>query len=434
MATTDFNKLSKELSGKTGFAGSFLLVLIIFLIATTLVWSHFTELDNVTRGQGKIVSSMQNQLVQASEGGVLKANFIREGQRVIAKQLLFEIDPIDAKTAYNQAKQRLSSLKIQQIRLESEISGVELVFGQELIEAAPSVVETEKSLFLARKADLQAQLSVLKEQFNQRTQQISEIDVTVKTAQDTLGLVEEQIAIIEPLVTAGLSSETELLSLRRQAKDFQGRAESSATSLKRVGSSIAETEEQISSVIQSFSTDSQAQLSRIISEIAEVDSRIPVLEDRVERTSIRSPVDGIINRLNIRTIGGFVRPGDVLVELVPIGDKLIVEASIDPKDIAYIRPDQDVRISLTAYDASRYGNIRGKILKVSADASLDPNTNISSYKVDVSLETSLYEDDGSEVEVFPGMVASIDVLAGKRTVLEYFWQPMAKVKERAFTD
>ena len=145
-------------------------------------------------------------------------------------------------------------------------------------------------------------------------------------------------------------------------------------------------------------------------------------------------MDGIINRLNIRTIGGFVRPGDVLVELVPIGDKLIVEASIDPKDIAYIRPDQDVRISLTAYDASRYGNIRGKILKVSADASLDPNTNISSYKVDVSLETSLYEDDGSEVEVFPGMVASIDVLAGKRTVLEYFWQPMAKVKERAFTD
>jgi adhesin transport system membrane fusion protein len=434
MATTDFNKLSKEMSGKSGLAGSFLLVLIISLIIVTLVWSHLTEIDNVTRGGGKVVSSMQNQLVQASEGGVLKAIFIKEGEKVVEKQLLFEIDPIDAKTAYDQAKQRLDSFKIQQIRLSAEISGEELFFGNELISAAPTVVETEKALFLARKANLKAQLSVLEEQLNQRSQQISEVGVQIKTARDTLALVDEQIAIINPLVSAGLSSETDLLSLKRQAKDFEGAEQSAVASLTRLDSSIAEIEEQISSAMQSYSTESQSQLSQIVSQMAELESRIPVLEDRVERTLVKSPVDGIINRLNVRTIGGFVKPGDVLVELVPIGDLLIVEANIDPKDIAYIRPDQEVRISLTAYDASRYGTIDGKVLKVSADASQDPNSGLTAYKVDVSLASSLYEDDGSTVEIFPGMVASIDVLAGKRTVLEYFWQPMAKVKERAFKD
>ncbi len=133
-------------------------------------------------------------------------------------------------------------------------------------------------------------------------------------------------------------------------------------------------------------------------------------------------------------MGGFVKPGDIILEIVPTGDDLIVEGKIDPKDIAYIQPEQDVRISLTAYDASRYGTIDGKVLKVSPDAVDDKATGMSFYVVDVSIDTLLYEDDGSAIEVLPGMVASVDVLAGKRTILDYFWQPMAKVKERAFRD
>jgi len=165
-----------------------------------------------------------------------------------------------------------------------------------------------------------------------------------------------------------------------------------------------------------------------------VESRIPALEDRLARTQLKSPVDGVINRLNFETLGGFVKPGDIVLEIVPTGDDLIVEGKIDPKDIAYIQPKQAVRISLTAYDASRYGTIDGEVLKVSADAVEDKATGATYYLVDVSIDTTLYEDDGSEIEILPGMVASVDVLAGKRTILDYLWQPMAKVKERAFTD
>ena len=434
MPATDFNKLSKELSGSTGILGSLLLFVIIALICILLFWANVTELDNVTRGQGKIVSSLQNQLVQASEGGVIKARFVETSQKVEKGELLFEIDPIDAKTSYDQALQRLTSLRIQEIRLSSEVLGEEPEFSGNLVDMSPTVVTVEKALFSARKADLNAQLSVLKQQLAQRKQQLNEVDVTIETTSETLQFVEKQISIVEPLVKLQQYPETELLTLQRQAKDFEGKIESAIASKYRFQTSILEVQDQISSAKQSYTTKSQSELSEIISQIAEVESRIPALKDRVARTQLKSPVQGVINRLNFETIGGFVKPGDIILEIVPTGDDLIVEGKIDPKDIAYIQPKQAVRISLTAYDASRYGTIDGEVLRVSADAVEDKATGLSHYLVDVSIDSTLYEDDGSEIEILPGMVASIDVLAGKRTIFDYIWQPMLKVKERAFTD
>ena len=434
MPATDFNKLSKELSGSTGILGSLLLFVIIALICILLFWANVTELDNVTRGQGKIVSSLQNQLVQASEGGVIKARFVETSQKVEKGELLFEIDPIDAKTSYDQALQRLTSLRIQEIRLSSEVLGEEPEFSANLVDMSPTVVTVEKALFSARKADLNAQLSVLKQQLTQRKQQLNEVDVTIETTSETLQFVEKQISIVEPLVKLQQYPETELLTLQRQAKDFEGKIESAIASKYRFQTSILEVQDQISSAKQSYTTKSQSELSEIISQIAEVESRIPALKDRVARTQLKSPVQGVINRLNFETIGGFVKPGDIILEIVPTGDDLIVEGKIDPKDIAYIQPKQAVRISLTAYDASRYGTIDGEVLRVSADAVEDKATGLSHYLVDVSIDSTLYEDDGSEIEILPGMVASIDVLAGKRTIFDYIWQPMLKVKERAFTD
>ncbi len=434
MVETDFNKLSRELSGKSGFAGSFLLFLIIALIVILLVWANVTELDNVTRGTGKIVSSTQNQMVQTSERGVLKATYVDKGQQVKKDDLLYEIDPIEAKADLELMQRRFASLEIQKERLLSEISGVDPDFRDDLTEFSPNVVSSEMALFLARRADLSAQISVLEQQRAQSEQQIKEINVLINTAVDTLSLVNEQISIIKPLVEANLAPETDLLALRRQEKDFEGKRDSAAASLVRSESSLREIEDKIKAAFQSFTTKSQGELAKVITEIAEIESKIPAMENRVVRTQIRSPVDGIINQVNFTTLGGFLNTGDVVAEIVPIGDDLIVEGQIDPKDIAYIKPDQDVRISLTAYDASRYGTIDGKVLKVSADAVLDTQLNTSMYVVEVSMDSYLFEDDGTQVEVLPGMVASIDVLAGKRTILEYFWRPMVKVKERAFRD
>ncbi len=434
METTDFKKLSKELSGKGGFFGSLLLFLIIILVTVLLIWANVTELDNVTRGQGRVVSALPNQSVQGSESGVIKARYVDEGDIVKKNDLLFEIDPIDSKTMLEQAEQKLASLRIQRTRLFAEISGDELVFDADLISLSPAVVVSEKSLYAARRADLEAQEAVLKQQLAQRNQNIQEVDVNIKTADETLDLVRDQIRIMEPMVKAGLSPETDLLSLKRQARDFEGQKYSAQASRVRILASILEVEDQIRSTKQSYQAKSQGELAAIISLIAEVESQLPALNDRVKRTQIRSPVDGIINQMNFVTLGGYIRPGDVILELVPIGDTLIVEGKIDPKDIAYIEPGQKVRISLTAYDASRYGTIDGEVLQVSPDAIQDRNTGLFEFIIQVSIDTSLYEEDGSAVEVMPGMVASIDVMAGKRTILEYFWRPIIKVKDQAFRD
>ena len=240
MAATDFNKLSRELSGSSGILGSLLLFIIIVLIVVLLLWARVTELDNVTRGQGKIVSSLQNQLVQASEGGVIKARFVEEGAKVKVGEILFEIDPIDAKTSYDQAIQRLSSLKIQEIRLAAEILGEEPNFSNDLVLMAPTVVTGERALYAARKADLRAQISVLEQQLIQRRQQIKEVDVTISTAEDTLEFIKKQISIVKPLVEIQQYPETELLSLQRQAKDFDGKIEGAIASRLRFETSILE--------------------------------------------------------------------------------------------------------------------------------------------------------------------------------------------------
>ena len=301
MDTTDFNSLSKQLSGKGGVVGSSLLFVIVLLIGSLLVWANYTELDNVTRGQGKVISSMQNQTVQSSESGVIKVLYVKKGDIVTQNDLLFEIDPIDSKTELEQATQRLTSLRIQRTRLFAEISGEELIFDPELVTLSPSVIESERSLYKARRADLDAQQAVLKRQLAQRNQQIEEIQVTTSTAVETLALVEEQIALMEPMVKAGLSPETDLLSLKRQARDFKGQKNSAEASLVRLTSAIMEVEEQIKSVKQSYSAQSQGELASIISQIAEIESTIPALTDRVKRTQIRSPVDGIVNQMNFVT-------------------------------------------------------------------------------------------------------------------------------------
>ena len=181
-------------------------------------------------------------------------------------------------------------------------------------------------------------------------------------------------------------------------------------------------------------TSALTDLSEIEVEISELSARIPALESRVERTSIRAPLDGVINQLNYVTADAYVSAGAVLLEMVPTGIDLIVETQIDPKNIGEIVLGQDVKISLTAYDPSRYGRIDGKVISISADVVSDPQNSQKYYLVDVSLNGQLFEDDGSEVTILPGMVASIDVLSGKRTVLDYFWQPISKTKDKALRD
>lgn len=434
MSDVEFKKLAKELAGSERSSSSILLLIVVTLIGVIFIWAAVTELDNVVRGSGKTVSEAQNQLVQSSEPGVIRTRYVSEGDLVKKGQLLFDIDPVDTKTQLDQAQKRYASLLIKSTRLQAEVNGSVPDFPVDLVETAPNAVSTELALYRARLDDLNTKSAILEQRRIQKLNEVQELRIQYETSENGLILIRREIKTIEPLVKSGLAPETRLLTLQREEEINIGKSSSAKSAQKRLQSGLDEIGEQLTAEKQAYLTSALTDLSLIGGEMAELAARIPALENRVERTSVRSPVNGVINQLNYATADAYIKTGDILLEIVPTGSDIIVEAKIDPKDIAEIVIGQEVKISLTAYDPSRYGRIDGKVMNVSADALTDKNTGSQHYLVDVSIEGTLFENDGSEVIVLPGMIASLDVLSGKRTVLDYFWQPMARTKSKALRD
>lgn len=435
MSDIDFKRLSRDMAGREGLVGSTIMVMIGLLIVLTLIWASWAELDNVTRGEGRIISSVQNQMVQAAEGGVILRRFVSENTTVAEGEVLFEIDPVDASSELNRIAQRLAGLDIKELRLRAEIEGTEFVVPAELNARSPMVALTEQSLFAARRAELAGQLAVLEQRLQQRGQDLRSAESTAGTAERTAGFLEEEIAVVEPLVKDNIAPATRLLELQRQLEQARGERDRAAVGIEQARSGMAELETEIENARANYRLRAMDELNTVVAEQSELREALPSLEERVSRTVIRAPMEGIVSRLNFRTPGGFVNTGDVILELVPTGEALIVEAKIMPQDISRIRVDDAVRIRLSTYDSAKYGSVDGRVIRISPDAVVDEqNGGMSHYLVDVAIEGGLRLETGELVTFIPGMTATVDVLSGKRTVLEYFWQPIARVQELALRD
>jgi len=435
MADMDFKRMSRDMAGHEGLGGSLIMITIAALVGLTLLWASWAELDSVTRGEGRVISSEQNQIVQAAEGGVILRRLVTENSIVAEGEVLFEIDPVDASGELNRVAQRLASLDIKELRLRAEIDGTDLIVPAELNARSPMVALTEQSLFAARRGELDGQLAVLEQRLRQRAQDLQVAESTLGTAERTAGFLEEEITVVEPLVRDNIAPTTRLLELQRQFEQARGESERAAVSIAQARSGIAEIEAEIDIARANFQLRAMEELNTVVAEKSELEESLPRLEERVSRTLIRAPMDGIINQLNFRTPGGFVNTGDVILEMVPTGEALIVEAKIMPQDISRIRLDDSVRIRMSAYDSARYGSVDGRVIRISPDAVVDDqNGGMSHYLVHVAIEGELVLDTGEVVTFIPGMTATVDVLSGTRTVLEYFWQPLAKIQELALRD
>ena len=436
MSKINFASLSREMAGREGLGGSSIMLMIIALIGSTLFWANWAKLDNVTRGEGRIVSSVQNQIVQASEGGVILRRYVSENTVVVKGEVLFEIDPIDASGELNRLTQRLAGLDIKELRLRSEIDGGKFLVPVNLRARSPMVALTEESLFAARRSELAGQLAVIEQRLAQRGQDLRAAKNSFGTAERTARLLDKEIKVVAPLVRDNIAPATRLLELQRQLEQALGERDLSSVGIEQARSGIIELETEAKNAHESYKLRAMDELNKVVSEQSELAESLPRLEERVSRTVIRAPMDGIVSRLNFRTPGGFVNTGDVMLELVPTGEALIIEAKIMPKDISRIRVEDEVRIRLSAYDSSKYGSVDGRVLRISADAVVDKNNEgISHYLVDVGIEGELILEGKNEPVTFiPGMTATVDVLSGKRTVLEYIWQPMSKVQELALRD
>ena len=436
MSDVDFKKLSREMAGREGLGGSAIIFMVIALVGLGLVWANWAELDNVTRGEGRIVSSVQNQMVQASEGGVILRRYVSENTVVAEGEVLFEIDPVDASSELNRVAQRLAGMDIKELRLRAEINGAEFSVPAELNARSPMVALTEQSLFAARRAELAGQLAVLEQRLQQRQQDLDAAEKSLGTAERTAGFLEQEIAVVAPLVRDKIAPATRLLELQRQREQALGERDRSSVGIEQARSRMVELETEVENARANYKLRAMDELNAVVAEQSELAASLPRLEERVSRTVIRAPMEGIVSRMNFRTPGGFVNTGDIILELVPTGEALIIEAKIMPKDISRIRVGDDVRIRLSAYDSAIYGSVDGSVLRISPDAVVDESIQgARHYLVDVAIEGELIlEETGVAVTFIPGMTATVDVLSGKRTVLEYFWQPIAKVQELALRD
>ena len=430
----DNELLIRELRGGGTKGSSFLLLIIISFVVGFLYWTSITELDVVVRGQGKTISAGKNQLVQSPEAGVISSTYVNEGEIIDAGAKLFEIDLVELKGQLEQVTERLVALSIKRSRLQAESK----LTGEFEVESEfrdyTDLISSERSLLISRLEQLQSAKLVLETRLDQRKAEIEEILIEQRSVQNNLNLLLKEIETVEPLVKASLAPETRLISLEREREDLLGRLDRIPSSVNRINSSITEIKLQLDAETKSFHTNSLSELAQINLEIADLNARLPNIKQRLSRSDISSPITGIVNRITYQSKDAFIKPGDVLIEIVPINDDLIVEAQIDPKDIAKVAAQDQTKISLTAYDASKYGRIDGLVTNISADAITNKQTGQEYYAIDVKMIGELPIVDEQPILILPGMVATVEILSGRRTILEYFWQPLVKTADIALRE
>ena len=436
MPKSKFELLSREMEEREGFGNSLIIFVIAALIASGIGWASIAELDNVTRGDGKIVSTTQNQMVQSSEPGVILSRSVDENSLVAAGDILYEINPIELQSELDKLQQRAATLTVRELRLRAESNGINFDPDPDMLAQSKDTASTEKALHLAKRKELLGVLSILELQKTQRKQDLTGSQQALETSRNMLDLINSEITIIDPLVRQNIMPETRLLELQREEQRMSGEIQAAITRVSKAKTGITEVENEISNSLSSYKRVALEELNGIVAELSEVNTLIPALQERVTRTLVKAPVDGIVNRINFQTVGAYVRAGDVILEIVPTGEALKLEAKIDPKDISSIRMDDFVRIRLSAYDSSKYGAIDGYVRSISPDAITDTSdgSGRSYYLLDVSIDSNITLDTGEEVVLLPGMTATVDVVSGKRTVLNYLWQPVSKVKELALRD
>jgi membrane fusion protein, adhesin transport system len=411
-----------------------LLLVIASFFGIAFAWASWASLDEVTRGDGRVIPSSQVQVVQNLEGGIVAAMLVREGEIVERGQVLLRIDNVRAASDYRESRKRYLALLGSLARLRAEVTGSDqLAFADEVLSEAAEVVSNESALFQARKVALRNEVSVLESQVEQRDQELAELRHRLAQLERSLALAREELAMTEPLAARGVVSKVEALRLRRQVNDLEGELDAVRLSIPRIESARREGLQRIEERTSTFHATSQRELTAVQAEVEALREAIAAEEDRVQRTEVRSPVRGTVKQVMVHTVGGVVQPGADLVEIVPLEDTLLIEAQVRPADIAFLRPGQPAVVKITAYDFAIYGGLAATVEDISADTIVDERGE-RFYRIRVRTEEAVLERAGEPLPIIPGMTAQVDILTGEKTVLDYLLKPILRARDHAMRE
>ncbi len=410
----------------------FLFVVIAFFVVF-FGWASWATLEEVTRGEGRVIPSRQTQVVQNLEGGIVAEILVRESEVVEAGQPLMRIDNIRAASDFRERRSRYLAVAAALARLGAEVDGREPAFSEEVRVASPDVVAAEQRLFESRQQSLASEIAILERQKEQREQELAELHTREQQHSESLRLARQELAIVAPLAERRVVSQSEHLQLQREVNELDGQLRQTRQSIPRVESAIREAVERIESAHSNFRSEAHREMSTLQAERAGLTEIIAAGEDRVRRTEVRSPVRGTIKELKFNTIGGVIQPGDPILEITPLDDTLLVEAQVRPADIAFLRPDLPAMVKITAYDFSIFGGLEGRVEQISADTITDERGE-SFYRVRVRTDKTSLGTVEEPLEIIPGMTAQIDVITGEKTVLDYLMKPILKARDEALRE
>ena len=400
------------------------------MVAVLVVWAAFAQLDEVTRGEARVVPTSQLQVVQSVDGGVVEEIAVREGQTVEAGALLLRVDPTRFVSTLLESRASAQALQARAARLEALTRGGEFAVAPELERDIPDIVGHERRLFESSRAGIQEQIAIARQQLSQRQQEMNEVRARREQATRSFELAMRELEVTRPLVRSGAVSDVDILRLERDVARMRGDRDQAGAQVLRVQAAITEAEGKVREVELAVRNQWRNELSETMSKLGSLSEGARGLQDRVKHSEIRAPVRGTVKRLLVNTVGGVVQPGKEVVEIVPLDDALILEAKVKPKDIAFLRPQQPAVVKFTAYDYAIYGGLDAVVEHIAADTLSDEDGN-TYYIVRVrTLRSSL----GEGLPIIPGMVAEVDILTGKKTVLSYLFKPVLRAKANALSE
>ena len=427
------NSLSAAILNKAPSSVSKVLRIWLFTIVLGIVWASLAEIEEITRGSGDVIPDGQNQVIQNLEGGIIESILVNEGQIVSVGEVILKINNAKSTSSSLTNNMKYQELEAKRLRLYAEANQLDFKEMKTDNKVMKKQIELSKDLYNSNKIEFLAKDRTIANQIEQKKQEYKEAKARIKTLRKSLEFVIEEIAMTVPMVREGIKSKVDFLKLKREANGIENDIEASSLSLPRLRYSIQEYREKRKESKQLFMNNAKKELNAVTAEMAILKAQQVEFKDKVDRTMVKSPVNGIVQKLFIHTVGGVVKPGADLVEIVPTNDKLFLEIKIKPSDIAFIHPGAKAKVKISAYDYAIHGGLIGTVINISPDTITDKKEN-TFYLIHVKTDKNYLGSAEHPLKIIPGMTASVDIVTGKKTVMQYILKPILKSKQYVFSE
>ncbi|HEY0625760.1 MAG TPA: HlyD family type I secretion periplasmic adaptor subunit [Allosphingosinicella sp.] len=399
-----------------------------------LIWASLAEVDEVTRGQGQVIPSSKVQVIQSSEPASIDEILVRSGQQVSRGQILVRLDDTESSAALGQIAAENDSLAARAARLAREGQGQGGGCPPGPDGRVPAACADEFALQSVRASALRSRLTGMGAAIEQRRRELGEAQATVDSLRGSISLAQRQVEMLEPLAAKNIVPQTELLSARRELVDLQGRLAAAQQGVSRASAGVREAQAQATEANFQFRQEALTERAQITTKMAVNQESLRGAAGRLQRMEIRSPVQGVVNDVQVTTVGGFLNAGQKIMEVVPMGEKLLVETRVKPSDIAFIKVGDKALVKVTAYDFSVYGGLQGRVVQVSADSIYDEQAREAYFTVVVETDRSHLASGGRQLPITPGMICDVEIITGRKSVLSYLLKPVLKARSEALRE